>query len=706
MFVCMALFLWACKKQEKIQAELPKEVDFKEMQVPSGFDYSTTSVQNLNVHVSLLGGAAYTGAEFDVYLDDPSVYFDQPDLMDKLRKIMSIRLDEKGNFSTALRIPGYIQKVYLLSKSIGIPEYFELSKSSTGFNMNYDPNPQQAGKSSGVAKFSYNLDVSQNHVLAEGIYSGLRTLSDASGTNAVVRSWSNVGFPDYLTAPVYVNPSFLQRFKAALPKGVPVPVGSEYLNSAVPRTIVLDLKAGQTADVSITFMFANSANKNTLGYYWYPSNTPPATASAIPATNKGYIFPSTSRTSTTNYSGLVAGHTVKLLGPNADGSFPPNTTIGFFLISNSFTPTAAGTPGTINTGRTTYYSNSNINVAGATGYMSGKKERMVTLYDEATNKIVWSIEDGTDGDYSDIAFFASWNPNEAIDVINFPKLPTAPRTDSDYIFYPAKNVKGTLLFEDCWPRLADFDMNDMVLNHNYAGLLDQSAANKVSEVNFTFDLASISAQQNNSFAVMIPGVTPDQIALVTHLNFDGANINSNKSTTYALESGHTDDMVIRVFDGATTILGGNNVNNVGEGSINRAVETFSFTVKFNPSINVSDFNKISPFLIPRGNRSVETHLSNRRPTIKANKSFFGTEDDNSSVAAGRYYLSNTKRSAGNITWAIDVPEKIPYPKSGGSMTLAYPNFVSWATSGATSHTDWYTNGAGNRIGEKLVNPPN
>jgi LruC domain-containing protein len=509
--------------------------------------------------------------------------------------------------------------------------------------------------------------------------------------------------PNYLIDPVYVNPSFLQRFKAALPKGVPVPVQSGYLNSAIPRTIILDLEPGQTADVNITFMFANSQNKNTLGYYWYPTDNPPASPSDIPASNRNYIFPSTSRSTVANYSGLIAGHTVELIGPNADGSFNRNTSIGFFLISNSFTPTTAGTQGTINTGRTTYYSDYRLNTAGGTGYMAGKKERMVTLYDESTNKIVWSIEDGTDGDYSDIAFFASWNPNEAVNVEDFPKLPTAPRSDNDYVFYPAKNLMGTLMFEDCWPRLADFDMNDMIVNHNYAGLIDPLEANKISEVNFTFDLASISAQQNNSFAVMIPNVSPSHVAIITNVNFDGNNVNSNPNVKYTVESGHTNDMVIRVFDGATTILCGNTVNNTGAGAITRNAEKYSFTVKFNPSITISDFNKISPFLIPRGNRNYEIHLANRRPSGKANLSFFGTEDDNSSVSLGRYYLSNTRNSAGNITWAIDVPEKIPYPQSGASMTAAYPNFVHWAGSGATSHLDWFTNGVGNRVISKLVN---
>jgi len=688
-----------CKK-DSTEPNTPEGVDFKEMNVPEGFDYSTTAVQQLNVHVELLGGASYEGAEFDVYLDNPLEGLDDASKLTQFRKLLSIRLDAKGNYANELKIPGYINKIYLLSKSIGIPEYFELSRSGSGFSLIYNPNQKASPvvKTALANEFGYSNSLQSLQFSAGNAVMNTGVMSNS--INLAPRSWSNVGFPDYLTDPMYVNPSFLRRFLGALPKGIAA--NPAYVSSALPKTIKLELTPGQSATVKITFMFANSSNKNVLGYYWHPTNATPASASAIPASNKGYIFPSTSRSATTNYSGLLAGHTVDLIGPNIDGSFPLNTTIGFFLISNAFTPTAEGTPGTINTTRTTYYSNYNLNNAGSTGNMAGKKERMVTLYDEATNKIVWSIEDGTDGDYSDIAFFATWNPNEAIDVTTFPKLPPVPKKDEDFVFYPAKDVKGTLLFEDCWPRLADFDMNDMVVHHNYVGLIDPLDPTKISEVNFSYDLASLSAQQNNSFGVMVPNSTPSQVAVVTNTNFDGANVNSDQRKTYAIESGHTSDVVVRVFDNASTILGGNAVNNTGAGAITRAAESYNFTIRFNPSITMANFNKISPFIIPRGNRNVETHLANRAPSIKANKALFGTDDDNSSVAASRYYLSNTKNSAGNITWAIDVPQKIPYPKTGESMTQAYTNFASWATSGATSHQDWYTNGAGNRVADKLI----
>lgn len=676
------ILISSCKKEDAAENQTPEaEKDFRTIVVPDNFDYATTDVQPLDVEVLLLGNVPYEGARFEVYLENPEAALDDPSLLQSLKMISSFRLDDKGKYSSEIKIPSYVQKVYLLSKSIAIPGYFEVSKGANGFVLKYN---------AGAA--------ASNRQSTASLKSVKSTLGAGYFTSAT-RSWSNVGFPDYLIANAEVSARFLQRFESAVPKGVRVK--EEYLNNPITN-IVLDLKESQTATVDITFLFANSRNLNTLGYYWYPTSNPPATQSAI--TNRGYVFPNTSRQGVAGASNLQAGHTVKLIGPNADGSFPPNTTIGFFIIPSGFTASSTvGTPGTINTGRTTYYSNTNLNAFGS-GAMATIKQRMITFYDEPTNKIVWSFEDQTDGDFSDVAFFASWTPDEAIKKHEFPKLPEVPKTDADYVFYPAKNTKGTLLFEDCWPRLADFDMNDMILNHNYVGELDEYG--KVGEINFSYDLASISAQQNNSFGVMIPGVDPANVESVSNLNLDGVDVNSTSGRNYAIEGGHTNDVVVKVFDQASNILGGKVINNVGDGAVTRASEKFSFTVKFKEGVPVARFNAISPFIIPRGNRTVETHLSNKRPSAKANTQLFGTDDDNTSVGSGRYYLSNTRNSAGNLTWAVDVPEKIPYPKSGMSMTGAFRNFVEWATSGGVNKANWYSTGSDNRNDASLVYPTN
>lgn len=675
--VSMGLFA-GCKKSgtEGSLSETETEVDFRTMKVADNFDYSTTNVQSISASVKLLGGEPYEGAKFEVYLEDPGAALDNDSLYNALTPVSSFKLNAKGQYNSEIKLPAYAEKIYVLSKSVGIPAYFELAKTSAGFVLNYDAAVE---------------------TLKAQTVSTTRTKFGSS--TLATRGWNHVGFPDYLTAPEYVSSNFLRRFQAAVP--YKTPVNPAYLNTDIPRDIHLNLQANQTANVSITFMFATSWNNNTLGYYWYPTNNPPASKTAI--VNKGYIFPSTSRSTIPNYSGLVAGQTVKLVGPNADGSFPPNTSIGFYLISAGFSPKTPGTPGAINTTKTTYFSNKEFNNVGSLN-MAGQKQRLVTLYDQATNKIVWSFEDGTDADFSDVAFFASWTPDEAIDKTKYPPLPTVPKTDADYVFYPGKNVKGTLLFEDCWPRLADFDMNDIVMNYNYVGAKDEEG--KVSEVNFKYNLVSISAQQNNSFGVMIPDVLASNVKSISNLDLNGVNVNSSTSRIFTIESGHTNDVVVKVFEDASTLMGGGVVNNTGATAITRSIENFSFTIKFNQAISVSAFNKIAPFIIPRGARNVETHLANNRPTSKANTAFFGTEDDNTSVGANRYYLSNTRNSGGNLVWAVDVPMQIPYPKSGQAITRGYRNFADWATSGGVNKKDWYTGGTTNRSAGWLVYPSN
>lgn len=294
------------------------------------------------------------------------------------------------------------------------------------------------------------------------------------------------------------------------------------------------------------------------------------------------------------------------------------------------------------------------------------------------------------------------NKMQSLNPSDSPQLTSLSKPELDYVFYPAKNTKGTLLFEDCWPRLGDFDMNDMVLNHYYIGELD--AIGNLRQINFSFDLAAISADQNNSFAVLIPDISPENVLSVSSLNFNGLNLNSTSGRNYVVENGHSSDVIIKVFDGASSIMGGKLVNNEGVGSISRTSETFSFTVKFINPVPISHFNNISPFIIPRGIRTVETHLANKRPSKKANLGLFGTEDDNSLPEVGRFYLSNTRKGLGNLTWAVDVPMKIPYPRSGRSITKAFKNFTLWATSGGVSKKDWYSTGSDNRNDAYLIYP--
>jgi LruC domain-containing protein len=92
----------------------------------------------------------------------------------------------------------------------------------------------------------------------------------------------------------------------------------------------------------------------------------------------------------------------------------------------------------------------------------------------------------------------------------------------------------------------------------------------------------------------------------------------------------------------------------------------------------------NPFIFATTQRGIETHLVDLPPTDLADKRFFGTQNDDSSIADKRYYRTPT-----NLPWALDIPDNWSYMAEKQDITLAYNLFEPWAESKGAKNTDWY-----------------
>ena len=115
--------------------------------------------------------------------------------------------------------------------------------------------------------------------------------------------------------------------------------------------------------------------------------------------------------------------------------------------------------------------------------------------------------------------------------------------------------------------------------------------------------------------------------------------------------------------------------------------TISFNVLNGPTLSQfgTDYN---PFLLNfKGNSRRELHLINKPPTSLADLTVFGTFNDNSSVSAGRYYVTRT-----GLPYAINIPSaSFNYPDEGIDIGSIYLHFIEWAQSGGAVYIDWYSN---------------
>lgn len=254
-------------------------------------------------------------------------------------------------------------------------------------------------------------------------------------------------------------------------------------------------------------------------------------------------------------------------------------------------------------------------------------------------------------------------------------------------WYPAKS-NGTLMFEDLWPSVGDYDFNDLVLGYRFNTVTD--AGNKVVEIKYEITPKAIGASFNNGFGFMLDGVDYDKVVSVTGLSTEAKWLGLNKNGTEA----DLKTACIIVFTSANNVLpspGGSGVN-VDPNAPYVNPETIKFTVSFmndGPKAEKSTLSygeltadKFNPFIIINQDREKEVHLPGYAPTAKAEQKFFGTGNDNSSE--GNYY-----KTKDNLPWALNVPMDIPHTSEKNDFIKGYLYFADWARSGGREYTDWY-----------------
>lgn len=146
-----------------------------------------------------------------------------------------------------------------------------------------------------------------------------------STTYETLGTYDSSGRPNYLvTPPDAISSDMLTYISTTL-------VEQQDLRKTHPELLttkaIADIAVTQSSDVYITFVSQVTTAANALGFYTYPTNTPPASAKDIKTIT--YVFPNMGVGTT-----LKPGDKVKL------GRFEPGTSIGFVLLKNAWSPTA------------------------------------------------------------------------------------------------------------------------------------------------------------------------------------------------------------------------------------------------------------------------------------------------------------------------------------------------------------------------------
>jgi LruC domain-containing protein len=266
-------------------------------------------------------------------------------------------------------------------------------------------------------------------------------------------------------------------------------------------------------------------------------------------------------------------------------------------------------------------------------------------------------------------------------------------------YYPGATGYTSFAYEDLFPELGDFDMNDVLMN---VRITEYVKDGQVIRLKLEGKLAALGASYRNGFAVQLPGVDPasikgDSIALT---------MNNVRQTYPLLDSDQTNAVLIvsnNLWDVTQAGEADCNYFRVEDGCGTSSRPSWTMTVPLQSPIAVSSMpaKPYDPFIFAgpgtyHGNvvtavtgnqpgRKFEVHLKNKLPTDAFEQLIFGLAQDASDTDL--QYLFQT---ANGIPWAIEIPLDWKHPKEGVSLLKAYPQFFDFASdaSGQTN-PQWY-----------------
>ncbi len=210
----------------------------------------------------------------------------------------------------------------------------------------------------------------------------------ASGTRYTsLGSYNSAGLPSYLMTSDSISPQLSAFIDSLLPNGINLSLAHPELFDSTSSG---DIAFSITSDVYMTFVSQASGLTNSIAFYTYPTNQPPASINDIKQIT--YIFPNAGY-----LTALTPGDKVKV------GTFAAGTSIGFILLNNAWN-TANGK---LDNNAVHWATNDNLNAE----TNPSLKRHAVIIHYARENKLIIGFEDTdrssglSDNDFNDVVVY-------------------------------------------------------------------------------------------------------------------------------------------------------------------------------------------------------------------------------------------------------------------------------------------------------------
>lgn len=252
------------------------------------------------------------------------------------------------------------------------------------------------------------------------------------------------------------------------------------------------------------------------------------------------------------------------------------------------------------------------------------------------------------------------------------------------IWYP-NDGWGTVMFEDMFPSLGDYDFNDFVLGYKvqipfYHGEEVESA---IDAIQFGIELRAMGGSYPYAPCVRLKNIKAKDIGEIEV--YQGFDTSITTIDWFAGPSGE----VIMDFSKLVTVVSkpsGSTFFNTEKEYLVTELPHLNINIYMNNEVDVNsaDFESFD-FYLAKANQGTEIHLGGYNPVYDTYPS------DNSGLGKDYYYDKK------GLIGGLSVPAPIAHVVEKGNFLDAYKDFAAWAMSGGQDKTDWYNGEKNNEL---------
>jgi len=303
-----------------------------------------------------------------------------------------------------------------------------------------------------------------------------------------------------------------------------------------------------------------------------------------------------------------------------------------------------------------------------------------------------------DNDFNDAVFSVKATPDTAIQSELLVQIPQVNDSDADGIpdeqdefpqkyrrayssYYPNSEDWVTLAYEDNWPKVGDYDMNDLVIRERLQTIY--SSEGGISGIKISGFIDARGAANSNGFAVRLLNRSPDVV--------ESASLEIAGQTYGKTVEDFQSDAVIQLWSNSTVFTETGETGkcfhfNTHLNCPRLAPVPFSLDIQFTTDLNGLLHSDLDFFIFRTNKRGHEIHFAGYPPTDLADPFLFGTHADDTDLSSGRYYKSEQ-----NLPWGLKLNSQWSYPREYIDVLWAYPSYQGWVESSGLNNQDWYLN---------------